>query len=106
MPDTSALAEQFFSDCKQDNRVPNWENLKGWLWHTCPASLRVEVMELIQHDPRYQMELQKKEERKMDVNDHAIDHDYDESAGCEHDYIADPATGEVWCCHCGAPQES
>jgi hypothetical protein len=35
-----ALAGQYYADCEKDNRIPNDENLKPWLWFSCPAPLR------------------------------------------------------------------
>jgi len=43
-----SLAEQYFIDLERDNRQDTRENLRGWLWFTCPAHLRTEVAEAIE----------------------------------------------------------
>ncbi len=54
MPDSiERLTSQFFADCAQDYRLPNEENLRGWLWFTCPASLRIEVGTAIRANGRF-----------------------------------------------------
>ena len=53
MNETDQLAEQYFRDLKQDGREDNEENLRAWLWFTCPARLRVDVqaeIERIRHE--------------------------------------------------------
>lgn len=45
---TAALADQYFADLARDGRQDNPENLRAWLWFTCPAHLRGEVRERIE----------------------------------------------------------
>jgi hypothetical protein len=47
--DINDLAHQYFEDLKQDGRVDTPENLRSWLWFTCPAHLRTEVSATIEH---------------------------------------------------------
>jgi hypothetical protein len=47
------LIETFFNDCANDNREPNPENLRAWLWFVCPAHLSNEVSESIISDKRF-----------------------------------------------------
>lgn len=34
------LAEQYFTDLPREGRVDSEQNLRAWLWHTCPATRR------------------------------------------------------------------
>ena len=47
------LANQFFTDCNEDNRQPNTKNLLAWLCFACPAEHRAEVESQILSDPRW-----------------------------------------------------
>ena len=46
------LADAFFRDCEIDNRVANEENLRAWLWFTCPAAMRRDAEKAIRADAR------------------------------------------------------
>ena len=59
MFDSQQIADQFFTDCERDNRSPNPENLRAWLWFSCPAQLRSEIEELILRDKRYSVSREK-----------------------------------------------
>lgn len=39
----NALADAYFRDLERDGRQDTEEDLRAWLWFTCPAHLRVEV---------------------------------------------------------------
>ena len=47
------LVARFYADCAADDRTPNEENLRAWLWFVCPAELRTQVDEDIAHDERF-----------------------------------------------------
>lgn len=52
------LAGGFFTDCDQDGRAPNDENLRAWLWFTCPAHMRPEAEAAIRADARFKRDLE------------------------------------------------
>lgn len=37
------LAKQYFADLESDGRQDTDDNLRAWLWFTCPANLREPV---------------------------------------------------------------
>jgi len=43
MTEIQQLAQQYFSDLDRDDRADTAENLRAWLWFTCPAHLREDV---------------------------------------------------------------
>lgn len=47
------LVARFYADCAADDRTPNEENLRAWLWFVCPAELRTQAGEAIAHDERF-----------------------------------------------------
>jgi len=42
------LARQYFADLARDGRTDTAENLRAWLWFTCPAHMRGEIEQEIQ----------------------------------------------------------
>jgi hypothetical protein len=42
------IVNQYYADLQRDGREDNEENLRAWLWFTCPAQLRREVDSAIQ----------------------------------------------------------
>ncbi len=42
------LANQYFTDLEADGRTDSDDNLRAWLWFTCPANLREPVAEKIE----------------------------------------------------------
>ena len=49
-PEITALAQQYFADLERDNRTDNDENLRAWLWFTCPAHMRIGVGTAIEQE--------------------------------------------------------
>jgi hypothetical protein len=41
------VARQYFMDLAAEGRPNCPRNLQGWLWFTCPASMRTEVLAVI-----------------------------------------------------------
>lgn len=65
------LVNQFFTDCERDNRQPNEENLRAWLWFVCPANLREEVGPAIRADDRWSPAMTKARKIRLSADDDA-----------------------------------
>lgn len=49
----TVLVEGFYFDCQRDHREPIEENLRAWLWFTCPAQFRSQAGPAIRADARF-----------------------------------------------------
>ncbi len=49
----AGLVDAFFADLAADGRAATEENLRAWLWFTCPAPLRSETERAIRADGRW-----------------------------------------------------
>lgn len=50
----AGLVDTFFADLEQDGRPATEDNLRAWLWFTCPAQLRGDVESAIRADSRWE----------------------------------------------------
>jgi hypothetical protein len=71
--DTTKLATQFFSDAAREEGEINEENLRGWLWFTCPANMRAAVERAIRADERWKTRGEEQDRCNCDTGhaDHA-----------------------------------
>ncbi len=48
------IANQFYADLEREDQPCTEQNLRAWLWFTCPAHMRSAVEPLIRTDERWQ----------------------------------------------------
>ena len=65
------LVNSFFTDCEQDARQPNEENLRAWLWFVCPTNLREQVGPAIRADKRWSPVMTKARKIRLSDDDDA-----------------------------------